>query len=196
MDEMSQDSPSTDLETRLRAGDPDAFRDLVEAYKKKFYGLAFQMTRNHMDAEDVSQAAFMRVFKALGTIKPGGSLNAWLYRVVYNAAIDHIRKRPFFPEAFAVPGAGEIGPDSADPARRAEATLMKAKIDAALASVSERERAAFMLRHDHGLDLKEIAEVMGVSLGAVKSYLFRSLHKLQTALADGGPGWDKETDHV
>jgi RNA polymerase sigma-70 factor, ECF subfamily len=73
---------------------------------------------------------------------------------------------------------------------------MKVKIDAALATVSERERAAFMLRHDHGLDLKEIAEVMGVSLGAVKSYLFRSLHKLQTALADGGPGWAKETDHV
>ena len=86
------------LEVRLREGDPDAFRQLVEAYKRKFYGLAYQYTRNHADAEDVSQTAFIKVFRSIGTFKTGSSLNAWLYRVVVNTAIDHIRKRPFYPE--------------------------------------------------------------------------------------------------
>jgi RNA polymerase sigma-70 factor (ECF subfamily) len=172
---------------RLASGDPSAFREFVEAYKRKVYGLAYEMTRNHSDAEDVSQVAFMKVFRSAGTIKPGGGLNAWLYQIVYNTAIDHIRKRSFFPGA-ALPelaaGAAPEGPAdrAAGPEEAAEAASLRRRVDEALTKVSERERAVFVLRHYHGLKLREVAESLGITLGAAKSYLFRSLRKLQKEL--------------
>ena len=81
------------LADRLRTSDPSAFRELVEAYQRKVYGLAYEITRNHDDAEDVSQVAFMKIHRALGTLKPGYGLNTWIYQVVRNAALDHVRKR-------------------------------------------------------------------------------------------------------
>lgn len=184
------------LEDRLAAGDQNAFRELVEAYKRKFYGLAFEYTRNHADAEDISQAAFIKVFRSIGTFKKGSSLNSWLYRIVVNTAIDHIRKRPFFPENYAESDGEAAALAVQDPARQAEAILLRVKIDAALDAVSERERAAFLLRHDHGLSLQEIAEVLEVSVGSVKSYLFRSARKLQKELSRAGLRLFEEITHV
>jgi RNA polymerase sigma-70 factor (ECF subfamily) len=168
-----------DLGDRLAAGEEAAFRELVEAYKRKFYGLAYEFTRNHADAEDVSQTAFLKVFRSIGTFKKGANLNSWLYRIVVNASIDHIRKRTFFPAALTGQMPLETAGPADDPARQTEAALLRERVERALESVSEREKAAFLLRHDHGLDLKEIAEVLGVSLGSVKSYLFRSVRKIQ-----------------
>ena len=185
-----------DLVDRLAAGDSGAFRELVEAYKRKFYGLAFEYTRNHADAEDVSQVAFMKVFRSIGTFEKGASLNSWLYRVVVNAAIDHMRKRPFFPAEFADTEGRAVAREAENPARAAEASLLRRKIDAALNAVSKREKAAFLLRHDHGLSLQEIAGALEVSVGSVKSYLFRSVRKLQKELSRSGLKWNQEIDHA
>jgi RNA polymerase sigma-70 factor (ECF subfamily) len=172
-------NPEDDLADRLTAGDPAAFRELVEIYKTRFYGLAYDVTRNHADAEDVSQAAFIKVYRSIRTFKKGASFKSWLYRIVLNAAIDHVRQRSFFPAAFPFEKTSMTGGGADNPERTAEAALMKKKVDRALENLSDREKAAFVLRHDHGLDLKEIAEAMGVSLGSVKSYLFRSVRKIQ-----------------
>lgn len=182
------------LADRMMAGDSSAFRDLVEAYKKRVYGLAYEMTRNHADAEDVSQIAFMKVFKSIGTLKPGCGLNAWLYRIVYNTALDHLRKKSFFPKAAAPAPAAPFSdpPDpSLGPEKAAEFAFLRRRIDDALAKISERERAAFVLRHYHDLNLKEIAETLGITLGSAKSYLFRSIRKLQKELAGVGLCLDK-----
>jgi RNA polymerase sigma-70 factor, ECF subfamily len=187
---------SPDLADRLKDGDPLAFRELVEAYKRKFYGLAFEYTRNHADAEDVSQAAFVKVYRSIGTFQKGASLNSWLYRVVVNTAIDHLRKRPFFPAEYSAAGSGDITPGSADPAQEAEAKLLRRKIDAALDLVSERERTAFLLRYDQDLSLQEIAEVLEVSVGSVKSYLFRSGRKLRRELSRAGLRLAQEVTHA
>lgn len=174
---------------RLTSGDPSAFRDFVEAHQRKVYGLAYEMTRNHADAEDISQVSFMKVHQSAGTIRRGGGLNSWLYRIVYNTTIDHLRKRPFFPReaepALAAEPSYDGPPDpGAGPEQAAEASCLRRRIDDALAGVSERERAVFILRHYHDLKLKEIAQTLGISLGSAKSYLFRSLRKLQEELAD------------
>jgi RNA polymerase sigma-70 factor (ECF subfamily) len=173
--------PITDepLAERLLAGEPAAFRDFVESYKRRVYGLAFELTRNHADAEDVSQTVFIKVFRSIETFQRGASLNAWLYRICVNSAIDHLRKRSFFPaeKAAQVPKTAV-----ADPEREAEHALLQRKIDAALARISEREKTVFLLRHYHDLSLKEIAEALGLTVGAVKSYLFRSIKKLQREL--------------
>lgn len=176
---------------RLVSGDPSAFRDFVEAHQRKVYGLAYEMTRNHADAEDISQISFMKVHKSIGTIRRGRGLNSWLYRIVYNTAIDHIRRRPFYPRE-AVPSLAaepffDGPPDpGAGPEEAAEASGLRRRLDEALSKVSERERATFILRHYHDLKVKEIARTLGISLGTAKSYLFRSMRKLQKELADTG----------
>ena len=107
-------------------------------------------------------------------------------------AVDHIRKRPFYPreEAAALTSArlSQDPPDlAAGPERAAEAACLRRRIDGALAKFSERERAVFILRHYHDLKVKEIAQALGVSLGTAKSYLFRSIRKLQNELEDAAP---------
>ncbi len=175
------------LADRLIAGDPSAFRELVAAYQRKVYGLAYEMTRNHADAEDVSQITFMKIHKAIGTLKPGFGLSTWIYQITHNAALDHIRKRSFYPKE-ALPSRASAPhpqepPDSAPgPEERAESAGLRRRIDETLAKFSDRERAVFILRHYHDLKVKEIARTLNVSLGSVKSYLFRSIQKLQKEL--------------
>jgi RNA polymerase sigma-70 factor (ECF subfamily) len=179
------------LAERLILGDPVAFREFVEAYKNRVYGLAYELTRNHADAEDVSQSVFIKVFRSIGTFQRDARLNSWLYRITVNAALDHLRKRSFFPEEKVRSLPHRLADDSvprssdppADPGREAEAALMRRKIDEALDLVSEREKTVFLLRHYHDLSLKEIAEALGLTIGSVKSYLFRSIKKLQKELA-------------
>ena len=186
---MSRDDEKL-LAERLIRGETGAFREFVETYKKRVYGLAFQFTRNHTDAEDVSQVVFMKVYKSIGTFDRDAGLNSWLYRVVVNTAIDHLRKRRFFPaenpEAvpgrFADDGIRHASSRSGEPQKEAEMALMQKKIENALARISEREKAVFVLRHYHDLNLKEIAGALGISLGSVKSYLFRSIKKIQKEL--------------
>jgi RNA polymerase sigma-70 factor (ECF subfamily) len=131
----------------------------------------------------------MKVHRSIRTIQTGRGLNTWIYQIVYNTALDHIRKKPFYPKealpslASALPFAEPPDP-SAGPEKAAEIACLRRQIDEALAKVSERERAAFVLRHYHGLKVMEIAQALGVSLGAAKSYLFRSIRKLQKELAE------------
>jgi RNA polymerase sigma-70 factor (ECF subfamily) len=178
------------LSERLIRGESTAFREFVETYKRKVYGLAYELTKNHADAEDVSQVAFMKVHKSIGTFQKDASLNSWLYRIVVNAAIDHIRKKPFFPadKTEALPGRyadDGIRPVTGRPGdlqHEAESALMQKKIEKAMGRISEREKTVFLLRHYHDLNLKEIAVALGISLGSVKSYLFRSIKKIQKEL--------------
>ncbi len=172
------------LADRLRAGDPSAFRELVEAYKRKVYGLAFEMTRNHADAEDISQIAFMKIHRAQGALREDCGLSTWIYQIVHNAALDLIRKRSSRPAA-ASPAAEPADP-APGPEDAAESAGLRRRIDAILAGFSERERGVFILRHYHDLKVREIAQALGISPGAVKSYLFRSLRKLQDELERGG----------
>lgn len=167
------------LEERLLRGEPGVFREFVDSYKRRIYGLAYELTRNHADAEDVSQTVFIKIYQSMGTFREGGNLNAWIYRISVNAAIDHLRKRSFFPSDRAAELPERTGED---PGRETERTLLQSKVDAALERVSEREKTVFILRHYHDLSLKEIAEALGLTVGAVKSYLFRSIKKLQREL--------------
>jgi RNA polymerase sigma-70 factor (ECF subfamily) len=191
------------LAERLARGDRAAFREFVESHKKPIYSLAYRMTGNHADAEDVSQEVFVRIFRSIATFDHGAKFSSWVYRITANAAIDHLRRRRLAPSAFkevriddpAQAAARAEVVSGRNPAREAESRLLGAKIENALRSVSERERAAFILRHYHDLDLKEIAETMGISMGAVKSYLFRAVRKLRKELGRPNSPRTMETAH-
>ena len=181
-----------ELIDRLSKGDPAAFRELVEAYKKKMYYLALDMVGDPADAEDISQEVFLKAFRGFRTFKRDAKLSSWLYRIAYNTSVDHLRRRSLTPEAVEdsvldISSAGfSESPASPDPARTAENRLLGARVERALQKVSSRERTVFLLRHYNDLMLDEIAETMQISVGSVKSYLFRCLRKLQKELAVPG----------
>jgi RNA polymerase sigma-70 factor, ECF subfamily len=192
-----------DLIERLAAGDKQAFRELVEGHKKKVYYLAFDLVGNQSDAEDISQDVFLKAYRAFGTFKRDARLGAWLYRITYNTAIDHLRRRGISAEtvdeavleANLDRAAREAPALATDPARLAESELLQRRIACALENVSPQEKAVFLLRHYDDLMLKDIAEVLGLSLGSVKSYLFRAVKKLQRELgANGSARWEVSHD--
>lgn len=175
----------------LARGDRAAFRELVETHKKKVYFLARDMVGNPVDAEDVSQEVFLKVFRSFDTFNREAKLGSWLYRITYNACIDHLRKRAATPEPMedATLEAGfrdhpqlSGSPASPDPALAAERAQLRERIERALESVSPQEKAVFLLRHHEDLALGDIAEALGLSVGSVKSYLFRAVRKLRKEL--------------
>jgi RNA polymerase sigma-70 factor (ECF subfamily) len=177
-----------ELIDRLSRGDMAAFRELVETYKKKMYYFALDMVGDPADAEDVSQEVFLKAFRSFKTFKRDAKLSSWLYRIAYNASIDHLRRRTLAPRTVedTVLDASSAGfsdsPSSQNPAQTAENSLLQARIEKALEKVSSQERAVFLLRHYNELMLNEIAETMQISIGSVKSYLFRCIRKLQKEL--------------
>jgi RNA polymerase sigma-70 factor (ECF subfamily) len=178
----------------MARGDRAAFRDFVEQYKKKVYYLALDMAGNPVDAEDISQEVFLKVFRSFATFRKDAKLGSWLYRVTYNASIDHLRRKKFVPEPVgddvlesrSQEDAGLPPRGAMDPALAAESSLLQARISRALENVSPQEKAVFLLRHYDDLMLKDIASSLGLSIGSVKSYLFRAVRKLQKELG-GSP---------
>jgi RNA polymerase sigma-70 factor (ECF subfamily) len=193
-----------ELIQRLALGDRSAFREMVEIHKKKIYFLALDMVGNPADAEDVSQEVFLRVFRSFKTFNQDARLGAWLYRITYNASIDHLRKRAVTPEPMA-DEALEAGfrshpqiaepQASLDPAVAAERGLLQDRIEKALGNVSPREKAVFLLRHYEDLSLREIAESLELTVGSVKSYLFRAVRKLRTELVPYQTDVNPEASH-
>ncbi|MGZ8858481.1 MAG: RNA polymerase sigma factor, partial [Candidatus Aminicenantales bacterium] len=85
----------------MARGDQRAFHELVERFKKKVYYLALDMAGNPVDAEDISQEVFLKVYRSFATFRKGAKLSSWLYRITYNASIDHLRRKGAAPEAVA-----------------------------------------------------------------------------------------------
>jgi len=186
----------------MTRGDPQAFRELVECYKRKVYYLALDIAGNPVDAEDISQEVFLKVFRSFSTCR-GARLGSWLYRITYNAAIDHLRRKGAAPqpvgdevlESLSRVEAGLPPRGAADPGADLEASQLQARIARALEKVSPQEKAVFVLRHYEDLKLKDIAETLGLSIGSVKSYLFRAVHKLQKELGRPALISGVETSH-
>jgi RNA polymerase sigma-70 factor (ECF subfamily) len=187
----------------MARGEQRAFRELVERFKKKVYYLALDMAGNPIDAEDISQEVFLKVYRSFATFRRGARLGSWLYRITYNASIDHLRRKGASPEAVAdelieAAGGSEAGlprRGAADPAADLESRQLQDRIAKALEKVSPQEKAVFLLRHYDDLMLKDIASSLGLSIGSVKSYLFRAVHKLQKELGATALISKAETSH-
>jgi RNA polymerase sigma-70 factor (ECF subfamily) len=184
---------------RLGRGEKSAFQELVENYKKKVYYLALDMAGNHADAEDISLEVFLKVYRSFKTFKREARLGSWLYRITYNTCIDHLRRKAITPEPvedkFLELSSGDDPQHShsgyQDPAMATEKALLRLQIERALQKISAQERAVFVLRHYEDLKLGDIAETLNISIGSVKSYLFRAIKKIQDELrvrpANPGP---------
>ena len=175
-------------------GDQDAFEQLVRAYDHSVLRLAMNLLRSPEDARDVYQEAFLRVFRNLDTFRFDCSFHTWLYRIVTNICLDHLRKRKVRKEEPAVIETGEGLLDRmeefeeeaamANPERTLWNRQLKQKIEGALGDLTPRERLVFELRHYQGLRLRNIGEVLGTTEEAAKNCLFRATQKMRSVLGE------------
>jgi RNA polymerase sigma-70 factor, ECF subfamily len=172
---------------RARQGDSDAFRALVERHSRSAFRLAFRMTGNEQDAEDVVQESFLRAYRQLGRFESRANFGTWLYRIVANCSVDLMRaKQARHDQARAEPldNATDISaPDGRDPERLARSAEIEHRVQEALGALSPLERAAFTLRHYEGRTIDEIGGTLGLGTSAAKHSVFRAVKKLRLALA-------------
>jgi RNA polymerase sigma-70 factor (ECF subfamily) len=179
-----------ELIRRLQAGEASAFRVLVENHKRALFNLAYDLLGNAQDAEDISQEAFIKVYRSIGEFRGEAQLSSWMYRIVVNLCLNRRRKKALsemeLRESFEGDERHSSTPTSdhaANPEKATESEMIRQHLRRALDRLSPQQRTIFILRHDDDLPLAEISKMLKISEGTVKSQLFRALRKLQEVLA-------------
>jgi RNA polymerase sigma-70 factor (ECF subfamily) len=165
------------------AGRGDAFSLLVARYERAVYHLAYRTMRDIEEAKDAAQEAWIKAYRALSSFRPGAKFATWIFTICYRVCCDRLAKRKRF--------TGAEPPDFADPAAGPEGTYEAAedaaRLRAAIAALPEKYRVVITLFHLQGKQYEEIAAVLGLPLGTVKTHLFRAKDLLRAALGDGAP---------
>src|SRR5207302_3958376 len=176
---------------RARQGDGEAFRALVERHSRSVFRLAFRMTGNEQDAEDVVQESFLRAYRQLGRFESRANFGTWLYRITANCAVDLMRARQARHDIARgeslETGAAELSSDHPDPERLANSQAIHRRVAEAMRDLSPLERAAFTLRHYEGRTIDEISRTLGLGTSAAKHSVFRAVRKLRAALEPLAP---------
>jgi RNA polymerase sigma-70 factor (ECF subfamily) len=176
-------------------GDRAAFEELIRQYDQAVLRLALHLTGSEADAQDVYQEAFLKAYRSLGKFRFECSFYTWLYRIVTNLCLDHLRKRNVRKEDSAVvsDANGEeysvidrVSDDraGANPEHDLMRRELGARIQAALERLSSRERMVFELKHYQGLKLRTIGEMLNTTEETAKNTLFRATQKLRATLAE------------
>src|SRR3954468_21745398 len=171
-----------DLVEAAKRGDREAFRTLFERYHRRAYALALGVVRRPEDALDVVQDAFIKAHKYLDKFEGNSSFYTWLYRIVMNLAIDHLRKlRRIKPVELDESKLEDGGDDSliprimtGNPGRALMDKQIRARIDQALSELSAHHRAVIVMRELEGLSYEEMAQAMECSKGTIMSRLFHA----------------------
>jgi RNA polymerase sigma-70 factor (ECF subfamily) len=182
---------ASDVIRLAKAGDETAFGRLVVEHETFVLRTAWRLVGNTEDARDIAQEAFLRLYRHLGAVRPDRDLRAWLYRVTVNLGLTVLRRRRRKPEAQLEAGlAAAEGPgDRLDQERRSDAADARRVLAVVLDGLSDKERAAVVLRDLEGLDVGEVAAALGCRRGTVRAHLSRGRLKLREALAsrEGSP---------
>ena len=173
-------------------GNQDAFERLVRAYDHSVLRIAINLLRSPEEARDVYQEAFLKVYRNLHTFRFDCSFHTWLYRIVTNICLDHLRRRKVRREESTVVETSDGTIDRvaqleeeaphADPERQTWNRELSGKIEGALCALTPRERTVFELRHYEGLRLRAIGEIIGTTEEAAKNCLFRATQKMRGSL--------------
>ncbi len=162
------------------SGQSQAFGVLVERYERAAYHLAFRTLRDTDEAQDATQEAFFKAYRALRTFRPGAKFSTWIFTIVYRVCCDRLARRKHYSD--------EALPDRADPSagpqEQAESADEARRLRAAIDALPEKYRTVITLFHLQNKHYEEIAEVLGLPMGTVKTHLFRAKDLLRKALAD------------
>ncbi len=191
---MSYSEKSDQELVRLcRRGDERAAREILARFETPVFSLIYRMVRDRELAEDLAQEAFVRTLNNLRRYDPSYKFSSWLFKIAYNLTIDHLRKRGL--DTVSIQGAPDavtaerqaatsIAVESRDerPDELLEARELGVEIESAVGALRPEYRTAIILRHIEGHSYDEIAKIMEVPLGTVKTYIHRARRELKTAL--------------
>ena len=177
-----------------RGGREAAYRELIRRYERPVFALLFRMVRDRELAEDLSQETFVKALNAIDSYRPEFKFSSWIFKIANNAAIDHLRRRELdtlsldgsphaeTPEAMQAT-ALQIGVRQESPLEAVEARELGGAIEEAIGQLRPEYRSCILLRHVEGRAYEEIAEILNLPLGTVKTYIHRARNELRLALA-------------
>ena len=183
-----------DVVVRARDGEEAAYRELVRRYERPVFSLIYRMVRDREIAEDLSQETFIKVLNAIASYRPEFKFSSWVFKIANNTAIDHLRRKELdtlslegsphaaTPEAMEAT-ALQLGTERASPLDHVAARELGGEIEAAINRLRPEYRSCILLRHVEGRAYEEIAEILGLPLGTVKTYIHRARNELRVMLA-------------
>ncbi len=178
---------------RVIGGETEAFELLVLEYQKNVYNVALRITGNAEDAADMAQEAFIKAYNSIASFKGDSRFSVWLYRIVTNVSVDFLRSRARRPaSSLTVENEEgetvelEIADEGLSPERLMEAKLTSQAVRRGLEMLPEDYRQILLLREIQGLSYDEIAQVLDIEIGTVKSRIFRARKKLCAYLIKDG----------
>ena len=188
------------LIARAQSGDEQAFAALFEAHKRRVYSLCLRMTGNVAEAEDLTQEAFLQLFRKIGTFRGESAFSTWLHRLVVNVVLMHLRKKGLQQVSLDETDTSLEEPvkrDYGDEDRRLIGSIDRITLARAIGKLPPGYRAVFVLHDMEGYEHNEIAGILNCSVGNSKSQLHKARMKLREALresrapgdlAEGPPG--------
>jgi RNA polymerase sigma-70 factor (ECF subfamily) len=179
----TRDDDITALLKKARSGDRQAFRAIVDGHQRPVYLLAYSVLRNREDALDVVQETFLRLYQKMDTYAQGRSFRTWLLQIAKNLCIDYYRRHNSRRREHEIDKSLDdinpaAPPDESNPAR----SDLRAAFSRGLDRIGERQRLVFVMKHYNGLDYREIGEILGISVGTVKSLHFKAVRNLRAHL--------------
>ena len=186
--ESSCDEENVRLMMKVRDGDMKAFERLVELNQRAVIGTVARMLNNLDDAHDIAQQVFIRVWRSAARYEPSAKFTTWLFTITRNLVFNEMRRRTrkrevSIEEQLEVHHLDHAAPERANPDVQAQQEELERAIDAAIQSLPEKQRLAVALRKYEDMPYEEICVVLGMSLSAVKSLLFRARNDLKAKLA-------------
>lgn len=188
-------STATDQEVveRAREGVEAAYRELIRRYQRPVFSLIYRMVRDRELAEDLAQETFVKVLNAIDRYRPEFKFSSWVFKIANNSAIDHLRKKEL--DTLSLEGgpdattpdrleatALQIGDSGESPLDELEARELGSAIETAIGKLRPEYRTCIILRHVEGRPYDEIAEILGLPLGTVKTYIHRARAELRELL--------------
>jgi RNA polymerase sigma-70 factor (ECF subfamily) len=180
---------------QARKGSEAAYRELLTRYERPVFSLIFRMVRDRETAEDLAQETFIKVLNNLDRYSPEFKFSSWLFKIANNLTIDHLRRRRV--DTISIEGAPDaVTAESAkatsisvvsaneSPLEELESRELGTAIERAIGKLRPEYRACIMLRHVEDKSYEEIAEIVKLPLGTVKTYIHRARHELRAALGD------------
>jgi RNA polymerase sigma-70 factor (ECF subfamily) len=182
-----------DVIEHARQGRESAFRELIRRYERPVFSVIYRMVRDRELSEDLAQDTFIKVLNALDKYDPSYKFSSWIFKIAHNTTVDHIRKKEL--DTLSLDGsphartqeqaeATSFTPAATglDPAGYAESQEIGAEIEAAIGELRPQYREAILLWHVEGRPYDEIADIMDLPLGTVKTYIHRGRHELRAKL--------------
>lgn len=182
-----------ELVTRAQQGSEKAYRELLGRFQRPVFSIIYRMIRDREQAEDLAQETFVRVFNNIDRYDPRYKFSSWIFKIATNLTIDHIRRKEL--DTVSIDGSRNavtaeqieatsitIASPDENPEELLEARQLGEEIESAIGKLRPEYRAAILLRHVDGREYQEIAEILSLPLGTVKTYIHRGRNELREQL--------------